>query len=82
MKINYNKLLELNMEAVHQTHGALSAYWIIQMGVEKYVHGEELTEEHKNLLLDLGVLELTQEEEATQSIVGPFKFSKDGPTYS
>jgi hypothetical protein len=79
MRINYNRLFELNKEAiVEQTGDTMTSFWIIQSGVEKFIHGETLTEEHKNLLLELGVLELNQEESARQTIVGPFKFSDNG----
>jgi len=79
MKINYNRLVELNKDAiVEQTGDSMISFWVIQSGVEKVIHGETLTEEHKNLLLDLGVLELNQEESARQTIVGPFKFNHDG----
>jgi len=79
MKINYNRLVELNKEAiVEQTGDSMISFWAIQSGVEKIIHGETLTEEHKKMLFDLGVLELDQEESARQTIVGPFKFSDNG----
>ena len=71
MRINYNKLKELNKDQ-------LSAYYILQMGIEKFVQGEPLTEEHKNLLLEMGILELTEREITSRSIVGPFKFNNNG----
>lgn len=77
MKVNYQKLLEFSKEAMTE-HGQASAYYTIQTGVERYLWGDELTEPHKNLLLELGVLELTEEEQKSKSIVGPFKFNSDG----
>ena len=83
MKINYNRLKELNKEALcDNERSQLSSYYILQMGVEKFVHGEPLTEEHKNVLLDLGILELTEREITSQSIVGPFNFNNNGSTNS
>ena len=81
MKINYNRLKELNEEALcDDGRGQLSAYYILQMGIEKFVQGEPLTEEHKNLLLEVGILELTEREITSQSIVGPFNFKNNGST--
>lgn len=77
MKVNYTKLLEYNKEAMTE-HGQASAYQTIQTGVELYLWGDTLTEQHKNLLLELGVLELTEEEKKSKSIVGPFKFNGNG----
>ena len=83
MKINYNRLLELNKEALCDDGvNQLSAYYILQHGVEKITQGETLTEEHKNILLDLGILELTEREITSQSIVGPFNFNNNGSTNS
>lgn len=78
MRVNYEKFLEVNKQSVSETHGQLSCFWIIQNGVEKFLLGEPLTEEHKQLLMVLGVLELTEEEEKSKSIVGPFKFGENG----
>jgi hypothetical protein len=52
------------------------------MGVERFLNGDTLTETHKDLLLEIGVLELTEEEITSQSIVGPFNFKKNGSTNS
>jgi hypothetical protein len=83
MKLNYNKLKELNEEAlIDNERSQLSCYYVIQIGVEKFLTGDVITEEHKNLLLELGVLELTEEEIISQSIVGPFNFKKNGSTNS
>jgi hypothetical protein len=78
MKINYNTLLELNKQSVVDEHGQLGCFWVIQHGVEKFLHGDPLTDQHKQLLIDMGVLELTEEEENSKSIVGPFKFGENG----
>ena len=79
MKVNYNKLFELNKRAIVGTDGgAMGCFWVLQLGVEKFLNGETLNEAHKNLLLNEGVLELTEEEKASQTIVGPFKFNHDG----
>lgn len=78
MKINYEKLLELNREALTDKGDQLTAFFNIQMGVERYLQ-DELTEPHKNFLLQVGVLELTEEDMAREKIVGPFNFSQNGP---
>lgn len=81
MRVNYYRLKELNEEAVIGTDGVhMSCYYVIQMGVERFLNGDHLTDEHKNVLLELGVLELTEEEDASQRIVGPFNFSGNGST--
>jgi hypothetical protein len=77
MRINYNRLLDLNKEAMGIDR-EMACYWVIQGGVERIVNGETLVPEQKNLLIEMGVLELTEEEEASKSIVGPFKFNNDG----
>jgi hypothetical protein len=81
MRINYNRLKELNEEALCDDGvSQLSSYYILQVGAEKFIHGEPLTEEHKNLLLEMGILELTEREITSQSIVGPFNFKNNGST--
>lgn len=83
MKVNYSKLLEINKESIftnNQLYEQLSCFWIIQSGVEKYLNNEIISEQHKDLLLELGVLELTEEEKASQTIVGPFNFKNNGST--
>ena len=80
MKVNYNRLIELNRGALVDNEGTqLSSFYVIQMGIEKFVQGEPLTEEHKNLLLELGVLVETEEDIVRETIVGPFNFSQHGP---
>jgi hypothetical protein len=86
MKINYNRLVELNKESIysHEDGGdrEMTSYFIIHMGIEKMVNGEELTKEHKKMLLDVGVLELTEEDIARETMVKQFNFSQNGPTNS
>jgi len=81
MKVNYNRLLELNREALvdDQKH-QLSSFYIIQLSIEKYISGDVITQEAINLLLDMGVLEPTEEDIAREQIVGPFNFSQHGVT--
>jgi len=78
MKVNYERLLELNRAALTDKGDQLTAFFNIQMGVERYLQ-DELTEQHKNFLLHVGVLELTEEDMAREKIVGPFNFSQNGP---
>jgi hypothetical protein len=75
MKINYDKLVGLNQEAIYNDHGQLSSFWIVQNGIEKLTHGENLEDIHKNLLIELGVIEVTEEE---NPIVKPHRFTTDG----
>jgi len=83
MKVNYIRLEELNRLAlVDNERSQLSSFFVIQMGIEKFLDGEELTQEHKNLLIEVGVLEQTEEDIARETIVGPFNFSQHGPTNS
>ena len=77
MRINYNRLLELNREAFGSDR-ELTCFWVIQGGIERFINGETLIDEQKNLLIELGVLELTKEEQASQSIAGPFNFKDNG----
>lgn len=80
MKVDYNRLIELNRGALVDNEGTqLSSFYVIQMGIEKFLQGEDITEEHKNLLIEVGVLELTEEDIARERIVGPFNFSQHGP---
>lgn len=82
MKINYHKFLELNIQATSPDGHTLGCFWSIQSAVELFLQTRDehnITEQQKNLLLELGVLELTEEEKASQTIVGPFKFNSNGP---
>jgi hypothetical protein len=79
MRIDYNRLLELNKEAlVDDDRTQMNAYYVIQITIEKFISGEYITEEAKNLLIELGVLELSEEDIAREKIVGPFNFSQHG----
>lgn len=78
MKLNYEKLLELNKEALTDKGDQLSAFFNIQMGVEHYLN-DNITETHKNFLIQVGILELDEEDMAREKIVGPFNFSQNGP---
>ena len=78
MKVNYERLLELNRAALTDKGDQLTAFFNIQGGVERYLQ-DELTELHKDFLLQVGVLELTEEDMAREKIVGPFNFSQNGP---
>ena len=79
MRIDYNRLVELNKEALSENgKDTLSAYYIVQMPVERLVDGQPITEEAKNLLIELGVLVQTEEDIARETIVGPFNFSRHG----
>lgn len=83
MRINYNRLVELNKEAlIDDDKSQLVAFYIIQKPLEDFVNGQSITEESKNLLLELGVLVQTEEDIAREKIVGPFKFSQHGSTNS
>jgi len=79
MKINYNRLVELNKEAlIDEDKAQLVAFYIIQKPLEDFVSGHPITEEAENLLIELGVLEQTEEDIAREQIVGPFNFSQHG----
>lgn len=82
MKINYNVLKTFNLESLTDSGDQMSCFWIIQSGVEKIIHGETITDIHKHLLIDLGIIEESEEEIHRKNIVGPFKFSEDGSTNS
>ena len=79
MKINYNRLTELNRAALVENNTQLSSFHLIQIPLERlFIEGEALTEEAKNLLIELGVLIETEEDIARETIVGPFNFSQHG----
>lgn len=81
MRIDYNRLVELNKEAlIDDDKVQLVAFYIIQKPVEDFVDGNPITEEAKNLLIELGVLIQNEEDIAREQIVGPFNFSQHGPT--
>ena len=80
MRIDYNRLVELNKEAlIDDDKVQLTAFYIIQKPLEDFVNGHPITEEAKNLLLELGVLVQTEEDIVRETIVGPFNFSQHGP---
>ena len=74
MKVNYNRLKELNTEAVYGNNldANMSCYWIIQNGLERYLGGDTISNEYVNFLIDVGVLEPENQEE--KKIVKPFNF--------
>lgn len=78
MKINYTRLRQLNSETLTPSGEQMACYYLIQSGVERFLHDDTLSENHKNFLVELGVLELTPEEIASQNIVGPFNFHNNG----
>jgi hypothetical protein len=79
MRIDYNRLVELNKEAlIDDDKVQLVAFYIIQKPVEDFVDGNPITEEAKNLLIELGVLIQNEEDIAREQIVGPFNFSQHG----
>jgi len=82
MKINYQILKELNEQAMTPSGGQLSCYWIVQIGIERLINNEVVNDIQKNLLIELGVIEESENEINRRNIVGPFKFSEDGSTNS
>lgn len=72
MKINYEKLKELNNEALTMNGEQLQCFYIIQAGVERFLSGETISEDYKNFLIDLGVFVVNPEEK--KQIVQPFNF--------
>lgn len=79
MRIDYNRLVELNKEAlIDDDKVQLVSFYIIQKPVEDFVNGNPITEEAKNLLIELGVLIQNEEDIAREQIVGPFNFSQHG----
>jgi hypothetical protein len=82
MKINYNRLVELNRESLHGVNldTQMSSYWIIQNGLERYLNGETISNEYVNFLIQIGILELETENQEEKKIVKPFNFTgNDGP---
>jgi len=80
MKVNYNRLVELNRDSLHGTNMdvQMSSYWVVQNGLERYLAGETISNEYVNFLIDIGVLEPENQEE--KKIVKPFSFmGNDGP---
>lgn len=80
MKVNYERIVELNKESIHGVNldTQMSSYWLIQNGLERYLGGETISTEYVNFLIDVGVLEPENQEE--RKIVKPFNFmGNDGP---
>lgn len=72
MKVNYERLLELNKEALTADSGQMSCFYLIQQGVERYLQPhEELTDQWLAFLVEVGVLEHQEEK---KKIVEPFNF--------
>jgi hypothetical protein len=82
MRINYDTLKIFNEESLTPSGDQMSCYWVIQSGVERILNGETITDIHKQLLIDLGIIEESEDEIHRRNIVGPFKFSEDGSTNS
>jgi hypothetical protein len=76
MKINYERFKELNLEVLNAKGDQLSCFWIVQMGMERFIQDDSLSEEHKNLLIELGVLEESEEEKKTNLL--NHKFTTNG----
>lgn len=72
MKINYDRLKILNIEAT-LNHQTLPCFHIIQNGIEKLLYDETLSEIHKRLLIEVGVLIEENTQEERKKIVEPFK---------
>lgn len=73
MKINYDRLKQLNIEALTTDGGQMSCFYLIQHGVEKYLQPhEELSIQYLAFLVEVGVLEYQEEEK--KKIVEPFNF--------
>jgi hypothetical protein len=83
MKVDYNKLVELNKEAsIENGVNTLSCYFLIQRGVEEFLMNGTLSDQNRTFLIDLGVLIESEEESQRRNIVGPFNFSTNGSTNS
>ena len=57
MRINYDTLRVFNEESLTNSGDQMACYWVIQSGVEKMLNGETITDIHKQLLIDLGIIE-------------------------
>lgn len=82
MKINYNVFRALNEQALTPSGDQMTCFWTIQSGVERILQGDVITDIQKKLLIEVGVLEESEDELNRRNIVGPFKFSEDGSTNS
>ena len=73
MKINYDRLVDINTSALLPNDGELQCFSVVMRGVEDFMHDQSTCSESvKNLLLDLGILENTEEEK--KPIVSPHNF--------
>lgn len=77
MKINYEKLKELNIDSLNINGDQLSCYYIIQSGIERFLSNEGISDDYKNFLIDVGVL-VQEVQEERKEIVKPFNFMGDG----
>jgi hypothetical protein len=80
MKVNYERLVELNKEALTADSGQMSCFYLIQQGVERYLQPhEELSDQWLAFLVEVGVLEYQEEK---KKIVEPFNFMGNDRTES
>lgn len=76
MKINYNRLKQLNLEALTDEGLELSCYHNIQAAVHRVLSpDDDVSEMQINLLQDLGIL---IENEDDKPFVKPFNFTSNG----
>lgn len=76
MKINFERLAELNSRYCTNDGQVLGCFWVLQSGVEKILNHDLITDIHKNILIDMGILE--ENELVERNIVGQFKFTESG----
>tara|TARA_Y100000389_G_C17002612_1_gene290244 strand:- start:125 stop:355 length:231 start_codon:yes stop_codon:yes gene_type:complete len=76
MKVNYEKLKELNLGALTEKGDQLNCYWVLQSAVERYLDDGEVTQKQINLLKELGILIDTEEEKKTDLL--NHKFTTNG----
>lgn len=80
MKVNYSKILELNIGSLHgpNQNSQLSCFYLIQQGVERYLNGDTINADYIKFLIEVGVL--IPEDQEEKKIVKPFNFTgNDGP---
>jgi len=79
MKINYDRIKELNIESLTSDgNQQLSCFYIIQNGVERHLSGEVLSEDYKSFLIGIGVFIEEELLGERKEIVKPFNFMGDG----
>ena len=76
MRLDYEKLKELNLEALNEKGDQLSCYWVIQASIERYMEDGGVTQKQINLLKELGILIDTEEEKKTDLL--NHKFTTNG----